>query len=288
MAKKTKSTQTPIPIFKSDEGRQLILSFYDQLLAQFNFEYRERNIDTPFGSTYILESGGEGLPPLFLFHGSSSNSAAWFADIEKLTQDFHIYSVDLIGDAGHSAETRLDMKTDAYAEWVRAIFDGLGIEKASIMGNSLGGWMGLKFASVYPEKVEKLVLLAPSGIAPVRLAFILQLILFSLRGKQGAEAITQMVYGKDEIPQEVIDFIEVISTNYNPYTGEVPVLSDSEMTRINLPLLFIAGEDDQLTNAPKSAKRLNRLLPQSKVVVVENTGHVIYNVLDYVIPFLHG
>ncbi len=73
--------------------------------------------------------------------------------------------MDLIGDAGHSAETRLDMKTDAYAEWVRAIFDSLGIEKASIMGNSLGGWMGLKFASVYPEMVEKLVLLAPSGIA---------------------------------------------------------------------------------------------------------------------------
>ncbi len=97
-----------------------------------------------------------------------------------------------------------------------------------------------------------------------------------------------MVYGKDEIPQEVIDFIEVISTNYNPYTGEVPVLSDPEMVRINMPLLYIAGEDDQLTNAPKSAKRLNRLLPQSKVVVVENTGHVIYNVLDYVIPFLNG
>ncbi|MBG0788721.1 MAG: alpha/beta hydrolase [Anaerolineaceae bacterium] len=288
MAKKTKSTQAPILIFKSKEGRQLILSFYDQLLAQFDFDYRERYIDTPFGSTYILESGAEGLPPLFLFHGSSSNSAAWFADIEKLAQDFHIYSVDLIGDAGHSAETRLDMKTDAYAEWVRAIFDCLGIEKASIMGNSLGGWMGLKFASVYPEMVEKLVLLAPSGIAPVRLSFILQLILFSLRGKQGGEAITQMVYGEDEIPQAVIDFIEVISANYNPYTGEVPVLSDSEMVRINMPLLFIAGENDQLTNVPKSAKRLNRLLPQAKVVVVENTGHVIYNVLDYVIPFLQG
>ncbi len=173
MAKKTKSTQTPIPIFKSDEGRQLILSFYDQLLAQFNFEYREQYIDTPYGSTYILESGAEGLPPLFLFHGSSSNSAAWFADIEKLAQDFHIYAVDLIGDAGHSAETRLDMKTDAYAEWVRAIFDSLGIEKASIMGNSLGGWMGLKFASVYPEMVEKLVLLAPlaSRLSGCRLSF---------------------------------------------------------------------------------------------------------------------
>jgi pimeloyl-ACP methyl ester carboxylesterase len=288
MTPKRDSVQAPVSIFKSKEGRQRILAFYDRLLSQFDFTYRERYIETACGSTYVLEAGGEDLPPLFLFHGSSSNSAAWFADITELALHFHIYSVDLIGDAGHSAETRLDMKTDAYARWVNELFEQLGVEKASIMGNSLGAWMGLKFASVYPEKVEKMVLLAPSGIAPVRLSFVLQLILFSLRGEKGGEAITRMVYGEDEIPQEVLDFIQVISENYSPYTGEVPALSDSEMMRIDMPLLYIAGEDDKLTNAPKSAKRLNRLLPHTSVHLIENTGHVIYDVLDRVIPFLRG
>jgi pimeloyl-ACP methyl ester carboxylesterase len=180
------------------------------------------------------------------------------------------------------------MKSNGYAIWIRALFEGLGIEKALIMGNSLGAWMCLKFASVFPEKAERIVLLAASGIAPVRLSFVFPVILYSLRGRKGGEAITRMVYGKDQIPQEVIDYINVISKNYSPYTGAVPVLPDSDMTRLTMPVMYIAGEDDKLTNVPKSARRLKRLLPRPTVYVLENTGHVIYNVLDKVIPFLQG
>ena len=60
--------------------------------------------------------------------------------------------------------------------WLRGLFNGLGIEKASLMGNSLGAWMCLKFASVFPEKVERIVLLAASGIVPVRLSFIFRVL----------------------------------------------------------------------------------------------------------------
>jgi len=223
-----------------------------------------------------------------LIHGSSGNSAAWFADIPELRRHFRVLAIDLIGDAGHSAETRLDMKSTAYAQWIRELFEGLGISQAALMGNSLGAWMCLKFACVFPGKVEKLVLLAASGIAPVRLSFVLRVMLFSLRGGKGGEAITRMVYGKDRIPQEVIDYINIISQNYRPYTGAIPVLPDAELKRLTMPLLYIAGEDDLLTNAPRSAARLQKLLPQATLYVPPNTGHVIYNVLDKVIPFLKG
>ncbi len=273
-------------VFKSPEGRQLILEQYDKILSSFDFKYAERYVETSYGRTYVLESGTQGSPPLLLFHGSSSNSASWFADIRELSKAFRVISVDLIGDAGHSAETRLDMKSDHYAVWIRELFEGLGLEKASVMGNSLGAWMCLKFASVYPEMVDKIVLIAASGIAPVRLSFVLQLILFSLRGKNGSDSIMRMVYGKDEIPREVLDFMKVISENYIPYTGEVPVIEDPEMKRINMPLLYLAGEDDRLTNVPKCVKRLNKLLPDAKVHIIKNNGHVIFDVLDVVVPFL--
>lgn len=275
-----------ISVFKSQAGRQLILDQYDLLLSAFDFEYQERIIETTYGATYVLESGAGELPPLVLFHGSTSNSAAWFADISRLTQDFHVYAVDLIGDAGHSAQTRLDMKSDGYALWIRDIFAGLGLEKASMMGNSLGAWMCLKFAAAFPAKVSKMVLLAASGIAPVRLSFVFRIILYSLRGGKGGEAIKRMVYGNDQIPQVVIDTINIISANYKPYTGELPVLPDLALRRLVMPVLYIAGEDDQLTNAPKCARRLKNLLPQSTVHLLPNTGHVIYNVLDLVMPFL--
>ena len=288
MISNVKTTTAIVSVFKSREGRQRILEQYDKILKTFDFEYREQYVDTSYGPTYVLESGSHDLPPLFLFHGSSSNSAAWFADIKALTQHHHVIAVDLIGDAGHSAENRLDMKSDGYALWIRELFDGLSIDKASLMGNSLGAWICLKFASVFPDKVEKIVLLAASGIAPVRLSFVLRVILYSLRGRKGGEAITRMVYGKDQIPQEVIEYVNIISENYSPYTGELPVFPDSDMSRLNMPVLYIAGEDDKLTNVPKSARRLKKLLPQPTVYVLKNTGHVIYNVLDKVIPFLQG
>jgi len=278
--------KAPVSIFKSPEGRQRILDQYAKLLSGFDFTYQERYIETSYGSTYVLEAGQADQPPLLLFHGSTSNSAAWFSDMKQLAQDYRILAVDLIGDAGHSAETRLDMKSKAYAQWIKELFTGLGIEKATLMGNSLGAWMCLKFASVYPEKVDKVVLLAASGIAPVRLSFVLRVIFFSLRGGKGGESITRMVYGKDQIPQEVIDYIRIIANNYSPYTGEVPVLPDSDLTRLVMPVLYIAGEDDKLTNAPKCARRLKKLLPQPTIYVLKDTGHVIYHVLDKVIPFL--
>jgi pimeloyl-ACP methyl ester carboxylesterase len=273
-------------VFKSEGGRQRIIDHYDKLLSLHDFEYRERYVDTSFGSTYILESGRDDQPPLFLFHGSSSNSAAWFADIKALSQHFHVLAVDLIGDAGHSAETRPDTTSNGYSMWIRELYEGLGIEKASIMGNSLGGWMCLWFASVFPEKVDKIVLLATSGIAPIRVSFIFKVMFYGMRGGKGGDGITRMVFGKDSVPPEVIEFLNIISENYLPYTGALPSLSKAQLTKLVMPVLYIAGEDDKLTNVPKCANRLRKHLAQPTIYIIKNTGHVIYNVLDRVIPFL--
>lgn len=275
-------------IFKTETGRERIIEHYNRLLAAVDFEYKEYYAETSFGSTYILESGSGSNPPLVLLHGSTSNSAAWFADIKELGKRFRVFSIDLIGDAGHSAETRPDVRSDGYARWLAEVFERLGIGKASIMGNSLGAWIALKFAAAFPHKVDKLVFLAASGIASVRPGFVLQLMLFSLRGEKGADKITQMVYGQDEIPQIVKETIDLIGKNYRPYSGPIPVLPDSDLLRLTMPVLYIAGEDDQLTNAPACETRLHKLLPHTRIVILKNRGHVIYNVLDRIVPFLSG
>lgn len=138
------------------------------------------------------------------------------------------------------------------------------------------------------SKVDKLVLLAASGIASLRVCWIFRLILFSLQGEKGAEKITQMVYGNDPIPQEVKDYLSLISENYRPYTGAIPVFPDAELRRLEMPILYIGGENDRLTNAPKCEMRLRKVLPHTDIVLLKNRGHVIYNVLDRVMPFLCG
>jgi pimeloyl-ACP methyl ester carboxylesterase len=271
--------------FKSAEGRTRILAHYDRLLAKVDFNYRERYVNTRFGATYILESGEESLPPLILLHGSTSNSAAWFGDIKTLSVDFRVFSIDLIGDAGHSAETRPDVKSDGYAMWLYDVFEQLNLTKSFIMGISLGAWIAVKFASCFPEKTDKLAILAASGIAPIRLAFIVRVLLYGMSGGMGKKAIERMVFGKDLIPKDARDFMTTITQNYRPYTGALPVFSNAELRRLTMPLLYIGGEEDALTHVPESAKRLRKFVPNSTTCVLENRGHVVMAVLDKVVPF---
>lgn len=280
-----KQSQT---VFKSPQGRQKILEFYDEILSLFDFAHTKHTVDTAYGETYLLEAGNKNLPALFLFHGSASNSSMWFADIAVLSPNFHVFAVDIIGDAGHSAQNRLDMKSDDYAMWINALLIKTNTEKAVLMGNSMGAWMCLKFASVFPEKVDKLVLIAAAGIAPIRISFVFQLILFGLRGKNGSDVIMKMVFGEDEIPEGVLKYTHLIAANYAPYTGEIPVLSDKQLNRLKMPVLYIAGGNDRLTNVKKSSKRLKKLLPQAKILVMEDSGHVIGNTAKAVMPFLHN
>lgn len=273
-------------VFKSEEGRRKILSFYSKSLGTVNFNYRERYVDTAFGKTYVLEAGDPEKQPVVLIHGSCSNSAAWYGDIPVLAEQYHVFSVDIVGDAGNSEESRLDQRTDEFENWLKDVVDGLGIGKAVLIGNSLGAWISLKFTAAYPEKVEKLVLIAPSGIAPTSASFVVKTILYLMMGKRGRDALNKMIFGKDEIPEAVREFTRLIGESFNPLTGAMPVLSDDQMRSLIMPLLFIAGENDALTNAVKAAERLRKLIPSAEIHIIENNSHVIYDAKRWMLPFL--
>lgn len=273
-------------VFKSEEGRRKILSFYGRSLGTVGFSYRERYVDTAFGKTYVLEAGDPEKQPVLLIHGSCSNSAAWFGDIPVLAEQYHVFSVDIVGDAGNSEESRLDQTTDEFETWLKDVVDGLGIGKAILIGNSLGAWISLKFAAAHPGKVEKLVLIAPSGIVPTSLSFVGKTILYLMMGEKGRDALNRMIFGMDEIPQEVKNFTRLIGENFNPLTGAMPTLPDEEMRKLTMPLLFVAGENDTLTNAAKAAGRLRRLIPSAEIHIMKNNSHAIFDAKPWILPFL--
>jgi len=273
-------------VFKSEEGRRRILSYYSRLLEHVDFPYRESYVDTTFGKTYILESGDPNNPPAVLIHGSCSNSAAWFGDIPALVEHFHVYSVDIVGDAGNSEETRLDQNTEEFERWLKDVIDGLGIENAVIMGNSLGGWIALRFAAAFPEHAAKLVLIAPSGIVPNKPSFLIKTILYLMRGEKGRKALMQLIFGRDSIPEEVLHVTKLIGDHFNPLTGAMPPLSDQQMKKLTMPIFYLAGEDDATTDVSKAAARLKKLVPNTVIQVLENNSHVVYDAAKYAMPFL--
>jgi pimeloyl-ACP methyl ester carboxylesterase len=150
-------------VFKTAQSRDNIRARYNQILGAFPFA--QKYVDTAFGRTFVLENGDPGKETLILLHGSCSNSAFWFGEICALSDRFHVFAADIIGEAGNSNENRPKLNSDGYADWLREVLDALGIKKAVVAGNSLGGWLALKFAAKYPQRVLKLILIAASGLS---------------------------------------------------------------------------------------------------------------------------
>lgn len=271
-------------VFKSLEGRKKVRSNYNQILSVFPFE--QEYIDTIFGRTFLLKAGNKENQPVILLHGSCSNSAFWFAEMMELSKNFNVFAIDMIGEAGNSDEVRLDLNGDNYALWLKQVLDALGIYNAVVIGNSLGGWLALKFAVIFSDYISKLVLIAPSGITPSRHDFIEKSVNAVLKGGQELDELNDDIIGQNSMPKEVADFINLIAENFKPITGVLPLYSDEQLRRLTMPILFIAGKNDITADMQKSAQRLVSLAPQAKIYLLENCGHVVLNSMKMIAPFL--
>lgn len=268
-------------VFKTEAGRDKVRAYYNHVLSQFPFG--QRYVETAFGQTFMLTAGQESNPPIILLHGSCSNSAFWFPEIMALSNNFRVYAVDIIGEAGNSEEYRPDLSSDAFALWMKDVLDALGLEKPVLIGNSLGGWMALKFATAYPERVSRLILVASAGLEQIRPQFLLNV--GQTRQADGTVPVNPDIIGEQSIPKEVLDFMNLIVENYSPIQ-DLPVYSDEQLKRLNMPVLFIDGEDDVIIDAERSAQRLSRLVPSAIIHLLPNCGHVVTNSIEYIIPFL--
>lgn len=269
-------------VFKSPERRDAMRSCYRGILSKFPFE--QMYLDTRFGKTFILAAGDKLHTPIVLLHGSNSNSAFWFPELMALSANFRVYAVDILGEAGNSEEFRPDLDSNDFADWLRETQDALGIESSIVIGNSLGGWMSLKFATTYPKRVSKLVVIAAAGLAPVHKQFLQKV--DDARQDDGTVPVTAEIVGESSIPKEILEFMNLIAQSYNPIQ-ELPIFHDEQLLKLSMPLVFIGGEDDVVINTADSEKRLLRLLPSAKTIMVPNCGHVITNAIEHILPFLN-
>jgi pimeloyl-ACP methyl ester carboxylesterase len=271
-------------VFKSPEGKEQVLTYYNQILSRI--PAKQHNIETAYGRTFVLECGFTEQPPLLLLHGSCSNSAFWAAELAVLSEKYHVYAVDLLGEAGNSDENRYDPTTDAYALWLKEVLDKLLISQVFLMGNSYGAWMALKFATAFPECVTKLILISASGITPIRPAFIAKSAEYVSQDPGQLESFDDSIIGESSIPQAAKDFIMLILRNFTPMTDPLPVFTDEQLQRLCMPVLLIVGENDTTIDAEKTASRLKDLVPMAEIHILTGSGHMIANTLDMVIPFL--
>lgn len=113
-----------------------------------------------FGQTlkYIEKGQGE---TLILLHGLGSNAERWNKNIDALSEQYNVIALDQIG-FGYSDKPLMPYKGSTLVEFLNEFMVQKRIEKATLIGNSMGGWVSSLFAVTYPEKVDKLILVDPA------------------------------------------------------------------------------------------------------------------------------
>lgn len=114
------------------------------------------------GHRVIYRIAGNG-PPVVLIHGMVNSSRHWEAVALRLADDYTVIAPDLIGH-GDSATPRGDYSLGAHAAGIRDLLAVIGIDRATIVGHSLGGGVAMQFFYQFPQRTERMVLVSSGGL----------------------------------------------------------------------------------------------------------------------------
>lgn len=267
-------------IWKSEAGGQAVLARYAEMLEFWPAPNEKRRLATACGDTFVISCGRRGAPDVVLLHGSVSNSASWMGDVATLSKRFRVHAVDMIGEPGFSAPARPPLASHMYADWLGEVLAGLGVQRAAMVGISLGGWLALEYATRRPEVVSAVVLLCPGGVGRHRNILIWALPLL-LMGRWGRQKIMARMAGGAAPPaaspavQAYGEFMDLIFANFRPRTEVLPPFSDADLGRLTMPLLAILGAKDVMIDSAGTRERITRNVPNAAVLWLPEAGHLL-------------
>lgn len=245
-------------------------------LSRYPVPYDSIMVHTPLARTHVLVSGPENAPPLLLIHGAGMNALAWINQVGPLSRRFRVHAIDIPGQSGLSDPVRLPMTGSGVADWMAALCDGLGLDTVSVCGGSLGGWVALKFASAYPNRVDKLVLVAPGGVVNVNWTkFVGLLPAVFTRRTDSFRRFVQMMSVR-EIADDVLDFLVRMIMNAPVTKAVVPLALDEDVLRhVGAPMLVMLADHDEIFPLRPLEERAKQCWPSARIVTIEDCGHMI-------------
>ncbi|MDP3967911.1 MAG: alpha/beta fold hydrolase [Nocardioides sp.] len=239
---------------------------------------------------------GEG-PALLLLHGLGCDHTTWEPVISALSRHFTVIAPDLLGH-GQSDKPRADYSVGGYANGMRDLLTVLGIDKVTVVGHSFGGGVAMQFAYQFPERTERMVLVAPGGLGP-EVSPLIRAVTFpgfhqvmagltlpgvrhvGKRGlrtlaRTGAPALRDLdevadIYDSFRDPRARAAIRHVVSAVVD-WRGQIVTMVDRAYLTQEMPMCVIWGDQDHVI-PPKHASNAERIAPGAWVEVIPNAGH---------------
>jgi pimeloyl-ACP methyl ester carboxylesterase len=244
-------------------------------------------IGTPSGQTFVRLSGRLTDPPLILLPGSRGTSLTWIPNIAALSAHYRTYALDSIYDFGLSVSRRNIKTPDDLVTWLAEVLALLVPEGSlSLVGLSFGGWLASQYALRFPERLHKVVFLAPAAtVLPVSFALILRalLTLIPLPGFRQQfyywllhDTVQSGATGRAIVDEAVADWA-VAERCFGPLPlVNATVLEDKALQGFRIPSLFLVGEHEKVYSARRAVSRLRRVAPQIKAEIIPQAGHDLW------------
>ena len=252
-------------------------------------ESTSRYVQTKDWRMHYSEAG-EG-PALILLHGSGPGASGWSnyqQNMPSLSKNFRVLALDMIGWGG-SDPVKYDERDNA--EGIIQFIEALGIEKAALVGNSLGAMMALRVAVRRPELVSHVITMG-SGSGGVKIfqpndgpSEGMKVLFETYRnptGEQMRKLVSIMTYDPEFTEGDLAEkraaaarAAQVHLDNYNegqPFGPGDIFTSDADLASIKAPLLLIHGRDDRVVGMEHSLKLLSATA-NSRLVIFNHCGH---------------
>ena len=270
-------------VFKSSEGEALYRSAYDAALQLWSAPHESIFVPTRFGRTHVIASGiAQGKPIVFL-HGVLAGGTMWFPQANVLSEEYRIYAVDVLGDVNLSVPTTLPKTRVETAEWLTAVFDGLGIKQATVVGISLGGFLAINLALYAPQRVSRFVILDPAAsLAPYSLSFMLRTIpnaFAAIFSDHPMDSIVKWAAANGKIVEQatpIMRQMDIALKHGRMRLKTLPtVFRDDELRRLQTPMLLLLGERSVIYDPQAAVNRAKRLIKGVRAEFIPESGHLL-------------
>ncbi len=234
-----------------------------------------------FGQKIHYIEAGTGLT-VILLHGLGGSTQAWQFNIGPLAEKYHVVVPDQIG-FGKSDKPFVGYRIRTYVDFLDQFCKQLKIERATLVGNSMGGWIAAVFTAAFPDRVDKLVLVDAAGYAPPKDLDTRTLFALNPTTREGMKLLTAKVfYNKAFLTDAAIDLAiaarlaagdgyTINSITESIIRGED--FLDEVVKTIRRPTLLVWGRQDGLVPL-HIGERFNKDIAGSKMVVIDQCGHV--------------
>ncbi|HEX7672456.1 MAG TPA: alpha/beta fold hydrolase, partial [Polyangiaceae bacterium] len=266
------------------------------LLTRRSERARAHRVNAAGIDTFYLDAGSG--PPVVLLHGLGATNASMLPTLVALAGRHRVLAPDLPG-FGDSEKPIASYDARFFANWLATFLDRVGVDRAHVVGNSMGGRIAIELALTSPSRVRTLSLLAPS-MAFRRFRHAVPLVKF-LSPEMGALPLpllaphihhgVRMLFARSSrLPSAwydsaVDEFLRVFRTP----RGRVALFAAarqiylerpfgptgfwSRLSRVTQPALFVWGDRDRMVPSG-FARHVEETLPHAKSVVLQDSGHV--------------